>query len=409
MTTKIDASRLWKTILETGRIGATARGGVCRLALSDEDRRVRDWFVEACRSQGCEVTIDDMGNVFAHRRGRRDDLPPIAIGSHLDTQPTGGRFDGVVGVLAGLEVLRSLDEQGIETEHPIEVIDWTNEEGARFAPAMLGSGVFVGALERSFALAREDREGRRFGDELERIGYLGEKPCGEHRMDSYFELHIEQGPVLEAERQVIGVVEGAQGMRWYDVTLEGSAAHAGTTPMHLRRDASLGAAGIVAGVNAIPSELEGALTTTGVIEAHPNSRNVVPSRVFLTVDLRHTEEAVLERMEVRLEALVAEVAGRGGLTSRLERIWSSPPVGFDPHCIEAVRRAARASGHPYREIVSGAGHDAVYLARAIPTAMIFIPCKNGISHNEIESADPEHVEAGASVLLQAVLERDRAH
>jgi N-carbamoyl-L-amino-acid hydrolase len=403
----IDASRLWKTIMETGRIGATERGGVCRLALSDADRRVRDWFVDACRLQGCDVTIDDMGNVFARRRGRRGDLPPIAIGSHLDTQPTGGRFDGVLGVLSGLEVLRSLDEHGIETEHPVEVIDWTNEEGARFAPAMLGSGVFVGALEKDFALAREDRDGRRFGDELERIGYRGDVPCGEHRLDSYFELHIEQGPVLESERKVIGIVEGAQGMRWYDVTLEGSAAHAGTTPMHLRRDASLGAARVVAAVNAITDEIEGALTTTGVIEAQPNSRNVVPSRVFLTVDLRHTEEKNLERMEARLETIVAEVAGRERLESRLERIWESPPVRFDPDCIEAVRRAARASGHPCRGIVSGAGHDAVYVSRAIPTAMIFIPCKDGISHNEIESAEPEHVEAGASVLLQAVLERDR--
>jgi N-carbamoyl-L-amino-acid hydrolase len=409
MTTEVDATRLWQTILETGRIGATEGGGVCRLTLSDEDRRVRDWFVEACEREGCRVTVDEMGNIFARRRGRRDDLPPIAIGSHLDTQPTGGRFDGILGVLAGLEVVRTLNANGIETERPIEVIDWTNEEGARFAPAMLGSGVFAGVLDKEFALGREDREGRRFGDELEGIGYGGEEPCGRHPLDSYFELHIEQGPVLEAEKKTIGIVEGAQGTRWYDVALEGAAAHAGTTPMAMRRDASLAAARIISAANDLCEEIgPGTFATTGVIEAHPNSRNVVPSRVFLTVDLRHTKTSVLDRMEKRLEAIVAESCARGGVAGKLERIWDSPPVRFHRDCVAAVREAALASGHPCREIVSGAGHDAVYVSRAVPTAMIFVPCKDGVSHNESESAEPKHVAAGASVLLGAVLVRDRA-
>lgn len=406
---KIDGARLWRTISLTGEIGATERGGLCRLALSDEDRRVRDWLVDACREAGCKITIDDLGNVFARRAGRRDDLAAIAIGSHLDTQPTGGRFDGVLGVLAGLEVLRSLKEHGITTEHPIELIDWTNEEGARFAPAMLGSGVFAGALEKDLALSRLDRDGKRFADELAGIGYDGQQPCGQHPLDSYFELHIEQGPVLEAENRCIGVVEGAQGMRWYDLTLEGDAAHAGTTPMHLRRDAVQGAAAVLLATKALTQEIgDGALATTGVVEVHPGSRNTVPSRVFLTVDLRHTDSGTLDRMEAQLEKIVTAACEEHRLESSLERIWESAPVRFDAGCVAAVREAARSSGHPFREMISGAGHDAVYVSRVAPTAMIFIPCNAGVSHNESERAEPEHVTAGAEVLLRAVLERDRS-
>lgn len=408
MPATINASRLWNDILETGRIGATERGGLCRLTLSEEDRQVRQWFVDQCRGEGCDVRVDDMGNVFARRRGRSPELDPIAIGSHLDTQPTGGKFDGVLGVLAGLEVVRSLNENGIETEHPIEIIDWTNEEGARFAPAMLGSGVFAGVLDKSEALAGRDRSGSVFGEELDKIGFRGDETCGEHPLDSYFELHIEQGPVLEANSKVIGVVSGVQGMRWYDVTLDGAAAHAGTTPMPMRRDASVTAAEIIRATNRLAHEIEGALTTTGVIEAHPNSRNVVPSRVFLTVDLRHTQVATLDRLEAELETLVARAGADNRVDVSIERIWDSPPVSFHPDCVEAVRVAAQESGHPLAEITSGAGHDAVYVSRVAPTGMIFVPCKDGISHNEIESATAEHVEAGASVLLGAVLARDRS-
>ncbi len=408
MTIKINSARLWNDIIESGKIGATEKGGLCRLALSDEDRQVREWFVEACRAEGCEVCFDELGNLFARRAGHRPDLHPIAIGSHLDSQPTGGRFDGILGVLAGLEVVRTLNENRIETEHPIEIIDWTNEEGARFAPAMQGSGVFAGVLDKKAALSCQDREGRVFGEELDRIGFRGDDSCGDHPLDSYFELHIEQGPILEAEKKVIGVVEGVQGMRWYDLTLEGRASHAGTTPMKMRRDASVAAAEIIVAVNRLAGEIgEGALTTTGVIDAYPNSRNVVPSRVFLTVDLRHPAVETLDRMEERLKAVVSEICSQRQVSERLDRLWNSPPVQFAAECVDAVRESANKSGHPMREITSGAGHDAVYVSRIAPTAMIFIPCKDGISHNEAESATPEHVGAGASVLLGAVLIRDR--
>jgi N-carbamoyl-L-amino-acid hydrolase len=273
---------------------------------------------------------------------------------------------------------------------------------------MLGSGVFAGVLDKQQAYGSRDLDGRVFGEELDRVGYRGEAPCGDHALDSYFELHIEQGPVLEAESAVIGVVTGVQGMRWYDVVLTGSAGHAGTTPMALRRDALVTGAEVVVAVNRLAGEIgQGALTTNGVFESHPNSRNVVPDRVFLTVDLRHTEVAVLDQMEAKLETLVTEIGARRGVASSLTRIWDSPPVTFHPECVGAVREAASASEQPLREITSGAGHDAVYLSRVAPTAMIFIPCKDGLSHNELESAEPEHVGAGASVLLWAVLARDR--
>jgi len=408
MTVKINSARLWSDIVESGQIGATRRGGLCRLALSDEDRRVREWFVEACRAEGCEVRVDELGNLFARRAGRRANLRPIAVGSHLDSQPTGGRFDGILGVLAGLELIRTLNEHGIETQHPIEVIDWTNEEGARFAPAMQGSGVFAGVLDKDAVLTCRDRDGRVFGEELERIGFRGADTCGNHPLDSYFELHIEQGPILEAERKTIGVVVGVQGMRWYDLTLEGRASHTGTTPMAMRHDAAVAAAEIIVAVNRLAGEIgSGALTTTGVIDAHPNSRNVVPSRVFVTIDLRHPEIEVLDRMEERLQERVARIGSQHGVSETLDRIWDCPPVRFDEQCIDAVRQAAELSAYPFREITSGAGHDAVYVSRVAPTAMIFVPCKDGISHNEIESASPDHVGAGASVLLKTVLARDR--
>jgi N-carbamoyl-L-amino-acid hydrolase len=409
MTSKINPARLWNDIIESGKIGATEKGGLCRLALSDEDRQVREWFVESCRAEGCEVRFDELGNLFSRRPGRQPDLHPIAIGSHLDSQPTGGKFDGILGVLAGLEVVRTLNEHGIETEHPVEIIDWTNEEGARFAPAMQGSGVFAGVLEKETILSCRDRDGRVFGEELQKIGFRGDDVCGHHHpLDSYFELHIEQGPILEAEEKVIGVVGGVQGMRWYDLTLEGRASHAGTTPMEMRSDASVAAAEIIIAVNRLAGEIgEGALTTTGVIDAYPNSRNVVPSRVFMTVDLRHTGIEILDRMEKKLEEAVSTVCSLREVSGTLDRLWDSPPVKFDAECVGAVREAAKKSGHPLREITSGAGHDAVYVSRVAPAAMIFIPCKDGISHNEIESATPEHVGVGASVLMEAVLLRDR--
>jgi N-carbamoyl-L-amino-acid hydrolase len=403
----IDGNRLWETIAETAAIGATAKGGVKRLTLTDLDRRVRDWFVAKCEAAGCRVSFDEMGNIFARRPGRDDTLPPIAIGSHLDTQPTGGKYDGIIGVLSGLEVLRTLNDAGIETRHPIEVIDWTNEEGSRFAPAMLSSGVFAGVFTRDWAYAREDREGASFGAELERIGYRGEAACGSHALAAHFEVHIEQGPILEAEEKTIGIVTGVQGMRWYEVTVTGRDSHAGSTPMRMRRDALLGASRMVQAVSeAALAHAPDAVATVGLIEARPNSRNVVPGEVFFTIDLRHPSDEIVADMERRIEAACRAIAAAAELELGFEQVWDSPAVHFDPGCIGAVRDAAQALGYPAREIVSGAGHDSAYIARVAPTTMIFVPCAEGLSHNELESATLGDVSAGANVLLRAVLATD---
>ena len=402
----VDPARLWSTIEETAAIGATPKGGLCRLALTELDRQVRDWFVAASEAVGCTVSIDDMGNIFARRPGRNPDLPPIAIGSHLDTQPTGGRFDGVIGVLAGLEVLRTLAESGVETEAPIEVIDWTNEEGSRFAPAMLSSGVFAGAFARDWAHARTDRAGTSFGDALSAIGYRGNTSCGAHPLSAHFELHIEQGPILEDEAKLIGIVTGVQGMRWYDVTISGQEGHAGATPMRLRQDALLASASMIQSIGRIAlGHAPDAVGTVGLIENRPNSRNVVPGEVFFTVDLRHPDDAVLAAMEQAMRDAFADAAG--GLALSIECIWSSPAVAFDPCCTAALRDAAASLGYPARDMMSGAAHDSAYVARVAPTAMIFVPCAGGLSHNEAESADQDHVAAGAAVLLEAVLATDR--
>jgi N-carbamoyl-L-amino-acid hydrolase len=392
--------------METASIGATSKGGLCRLTLTDLDAQVRAWFVAQCEAVGCTVTLDDMGNIFARRAGRDPALPPIAIGSHLDTQPTGGKFDGVIGVLAGLEVLRVLEESDTRTEAAIEVIDWTNEEGSRFAPAMLSSGVFAGAFTRQWAYDRTDRSGVRFEAALDAIGYRGEQACGAHPLSAHFELHIEQGPILETEDAVIGIVTGVQGMRWYEVTLDGREGHAGATPMRLRQDALLGASRMVVAIAAIAARhAPDAVGTVGLIESRPNSRNVVPGQVFFTVDLRHPEDSVLETMEREMHE--AFDAARGDLSLSVERVWNNQAVSFDPACIDAVRVAAGRLGLASREIVSGAGHDSAYVARVAPTGMIFVPCAGGLSHNEAESAERDHVAAGASVLLSAVLEMDR--
>jgi beta-ureidopropionase / N-carbamoyl-L-amino-acid hydrolase len=404
----IDGDRMWASIMETAQIGATPKGGICRLTLTDLDRQVRDWFRTACEAAGCSVMVDDMGNIFARRPGRDPSLPPIAIGSHLDTQPTGGKYDGIIGVLAGLEVLRTLNDQGYETNAPIEVIDWTNEEGSRFAPAMLSSGVFAGVFDTNYAYTREDREGRRFGEELTRIGYKGDVPCGSHALGAHFELHIEQGPILEAEARTIGVVTGVQGMRWYEVTVIGTESHAGSTPMKLRRDALLGASRMVAEVNQTGwDHAPDAVATVGLIESRPNSRNVVPGSVFFTIDLRHPKDDVVAAMEAEMMRRLRGIADDSGLEVTIDRVWDSPAVRFDPACIESVRSAAKASGYASRDIVSGAGHDSAYIARVAPTTMVFVPCEKGLSHNEAEHAEKSDVVAGANVLLRAVLETDQ--
>jgi N-carbamoyl-L-amino-acid hydrolase len=405
---RIDPDRLWDTIMETARIGATDKGGIRRLTLTDLDREVRDWFRAACEQAGCTVAVDDMGNMFARRPGRNPSLAPIAIGSHLDTQPTGGRFDGVIGVLAGLEVVRTLNDLGIETEAPIEVVNWTNEEGSRFAPAMLCSGVFAGVFDRAFADGRTDREGKQFGDELERIGYRGAEPCGARTFGAHFELHIEQGPILEAEERTIGIVTGVQGMRWFEVNVTGNESHAGSTPMGLRHDALLAASRMVAAVNAVAlAHAPDAVGTVGLIESRPNSRNVIPGAVFFTIDFRHPDDAVVAAMEEAVRRDIDLIAGDGRVHAAVERIWDSPAVRFDEGCVAVVAEAAEALALPARRIVSGAGHDSAYIARVAPTTMVFVPCAGGLSHNEAESAEKPHVAAGADVLLRAVLATDQ--
>jgi beta-ureidopropionase / N-carbamoyl-L-amino-acid hydrolase len=404
---RVDGARLWETIMETAKIGGTEKGGVKRLTLTDLDAQVRHWLISKCEAAGCDVHYDDMGNIFARRPGKDNSLPPIAIGSHLDTQPTGGKFDGIIGVLAGLEVLRTLNDSGIETNAPVEVINWTNEEGSRFAPAMLSSAVFAGAFSKDYAYEREDREGLKFGDELRRIGFAGGEKCGAHKLAAHFELHIEQGPVLEDEGKTIGIVTGVQGIRWYEVTVTGMDCHAGTTPMRLRQDALVAASKMVQAVQAVGhAHAPDAVATVGLIEARPNSRNVIPGEVFFTIDFRHPADAVVAKMEEDVKAAFGKVVEGSDITFKFERIWDSPAVHFDKDCVAAVENAAAALGYPARRMVSGAGHDSAYVARVAPTTMIFVPCEKGISHNEAEKSEPAQVAAGADVLLQAVLAMD---
>jgi N-carbamoyl-L-amino-acid hydrolase len=404
---KIDAERLWDELMETAQIGGTPKGGICRLTLTDLDRQVRDWFKARCEALGCTVTVDDMGNMFARRAGQRADVPAIAMGSHLDTQPTGGKFDGALGVLAALEALRALHIAGYQTFAPIEVVNWTNEEGARFAPAMIASGVFAGVFTRDWAAARQDRSGETFGAALEAIGYRGPQRCGEHKLSAFFEVHIEQGPYLEAEGKDIGIVPGVQAMRWYEVTVTGQDTHAGTTPMPRRHDALLAAARLVDAVNAAARKHPAAVCTVGLLEVKPGAPNVVPGEVFFMIDMRDPDPAVLDRMEGEIAQVAKQLDAELGVQTVIKNIWTQPPQPFDPDCVAAVRAAAQVSGFTTRDMISGAGHDAAYVARVAPSAMIFVPCKDGISHNEIEYSSKEQCAAGAQVLLQAVLDYDR--
>jgi N-carbamoyl-L-amino-acid hydrolase len=403
---RVNGRRLWDSLMEMAKIGATPKGGVCRLALTDLDRQGRDLFVRWAKEAGCTIAIDRMGNVFARREGRDPSLAPVVTGSHADSQPTGGRFDGIYGVLGGLEVVRTLNDANIETDRPIEVVIWTNEEGSRFAPAMVSSGVFAGVFTLEYGLSRADADGRTMGEELARIGYAGELPVGKP-IHAAFELHIEQGPILETEGTTIGVVTHAQGQRWYEVVFTGQESHAGPTPMPRRRDALLGAARVVDLVNRIGhAHAPYACATVGMLQVHPNSRNVIPGRVFFTVDLRHPDDAVLAQMDRELRDGIADVAKRTRVdVTKLEQIFYYAPVTFDAGCVKAVRDAAVRFGYTHRDMVSGAGHDACYLAQVAPTSMVFVPCVGGISHNEIEDATPEWIEAGANVLLHAMLDR----
>jgi len=403
---RINGERLWASLMAMAEIGPTEKGGSCRLALTDLDRQARDLFVEWCEEAGCTVSVDAMGNIFARRPGRDPDLAPVATGSHLDTQPTGGKFDGVFGVLAGLEVIRTLNDHDYDTDAPIEISVWTNEEGSRFPPAMIGSGVFAGVFDLEYGHSRADLDGATIGGELQRIGYAGAAPCGDHPFRAFFETHIEQGPILEAENKTIGVVMGAQGQRWYEVTVRGAEAHAGTTPMNRRRDALVGAARLVERVNGIALDhAPDAVSTVGLMQVSPNSRNTIPGEVFFSIDLRHPSDAMLKAMDEEIRAACQVIAADMDLECVIEEIWHTPALTFDPDCVDAVREAAAEAGYPSRDIVSGAGHDACYISRVAPTGMVFVPCADGISHNEIESATPEDLAAGCNVLLQAMLRR----
>jgi N-carbamoyl-L-amino-acid hydrolase len=403
----VNGDRLWASLMELARIGATAKGGVCRLAASDLDAEARRLFIRWCEAAGCAVTVDRIGNIFARRPGRNPDLPPVMAGSHLDTQPTGGRFDGAYGVMAGLEVVRSLNDLGYETEAPVEIVAWTNEEGSRFSPAMVGSGAFSGVFELEQALATRDNNtpDLTLGGELARIGFAGPAPVGGRPVAAYFEAHIEQGPILEAAGLPVGIVTGAQGQRWYEITVTGQEAHAGPTPMPRRRDALVGAARMIDAVNRIGhAHAPDACATVGFVQVSPNSRNTIPGRVFLTVDFRHPDDAVLTAMDRELREACAAAAASQNLEAAVEEFWYFPPTPFDAAMVGAVREAAKAQGYPHQDIISGAGHDAVYMARVAPTAMIFVPCVGGISHNEIEDAKPDDLTAGCNVLLNALLE-----
>ena len=403
---RIDGQRLWDTLMEMAKIGGTPKGGCKRLTLTDLDKQGRELFTQWCEAAGCTMSVDEMGNMFARRAGTDDSLPPVMMGSHLDTQPTGGKFDGVLGVLGALEVVRSLNDLNIKTKYPIEVANWTNEEGSRFAPAMVSSGVFAGAYTKEFAYSRLDVEGKSLGDELERIGYKGKVPVGGRPIHAFFELHIEQGPILEAEHKDIGVVTHGQGQRWYEVKLTGFESHAGSTPMPRRRDALLGAARIVELVNKIGlKHAPNAVATVGMLTPYPGSRNVIPGEVFMTVDFRHPDDAVLKKMDQALKRGITKVCTQIGLEQEVKQVFYYKPVAFHPDCVAAVRRAADHFGYSHRDIVSGAGHDACYLARVAPTSMIFTPCVDGISHNEAEDISMEWATAGANVLLHAVLEK----
>ena len=404
---RVDPERLWGMLMDTAAFGATPKGGINRQTLTAQDGAVRAWLRRECERLGCKVTIDEVGNMFALRPGRQAELPPIALGSHLDTQPTGGKFDGNLGVLGALEVVRTLVAAGYETNAPLVIVNWTNEEGARFAPAMLGSGVFAGVYARAAADAVIDPEGVRFGDALDALGWRGEAKAGAMQLSAYLELHIEQGPILEAERKRIGIVTGVQALRWFELAITGRESHAGTTPMSRRADAFAACARTSMAIRSIAAaHAPAGVGTVGRVEVAPNSPNVVPGFVLMTVDLRHHEDAALAAMEEALHAAIACIAAEEGVRIEAKKLHDIAAVKFHADCIAAVRAAAETLGYPHLDIVSGAGHDAVHLARITPAAMIFIPCKDGLSHNEEESATVVDCAAGAQVLLEAALALD---
>lgn len=402
---KINGDRLWGSLMEMAEIGPGVAGGNNRQTLTDEDAEGRALFQKWCEDAGCTMGLDQMGNMFARREGTDPDALPVYVGSHLDTQPTGGKYDGVLGVLGGLEILRSLNDMGIKTKHPIVVTNFTNEEGTRYAPAMLSSGVFAGIHTQDWAYDREDAEGKKFGDELSRIGWRGDEEVGARKMHAFFELHIEQGPILEAEGKDIGVVTHGQGLSWTQVTITGKDAHTGSTPMPMRRNAGLAMARVLEAVDEIAwSHAPHAVGAAGHIDVHPNSRNVIPGKVVFTVDFRSPELSVIEDMEARLRVEGDKIAEAMGVEIEYEKVGGFDPVAFDEGCVGAVRDAAERLGYSHLNIISGAGHDACWINRVAPTAMVMCPCVDGLSHNEAEEISPEWAEAGTNVLFHAVVE-----
>lgn len=402
---KINGARLWRMLMDMAKVGPGVAGGNNRQALTDADAEGRALFKEWCEAADMTVSADEMGNMFARRAGEDANAPPVCVGSHLDTQPTGGKFDGVLGVLAGLEIVQSLNDFNCKTKHPIAVINWTNEEGARFAPPMLGSGVFSGVYDLQWAYTREDAEGATLGDELARIGWVGGGETGMRQMRAYFELHIEQGPVLEIEKTDIGAVTRGQGMHWLEITLTGKESHTGSTPMNMRADAGLGMARIILALNEITSaHAPWAVGTVGHCEVFPKSRNIIPGKAVLTADFRHPQKAALSAMKNELITRAKAVANEGGLQISFRETGQYDPVEFDSDCVNAVRAAAARLGYSCRDLVSGAGHDACWISRIAPAAMVMCPCIGGLSHNEAEDISPEWAEAGANVLFHTVIE-----
>ena len=402
---KINGERLWDSLMEMAKIGPGIAGGNNRQTVTDEDGEGRALFQSWCEAAGMTMGLDTMGNMFARREGTDPEALPVYVGSHLDTQPTGGKYDGVLGVLAGLELIRTLNDLDIKTKHPIVVTNWTNEEGTRFAPAMLASGVFAGIHEEDWAYDREDAEGKKFGDELKRIGWRGEEPVGARKMHAFFELHIEQGPILEAEGKDIGVVTHGQGLSWTQVTITGKDSHTGSTPMPMRKNAGLGMARVLEKVEEIAlSHAPDAVGAAGHIDIYPNSRNVIPGKAVFTIDFRSPNLDVITDMVVRMKAAATEICDDMGLDVEFEVAGGFDPVTFDENCVTAVRNAAERLGYSHRNLISGAGHDACWINRVAPTAMVMCPCVDGLSHNEAEEISMEWATAGADVLLHAVVE-----
>ncbi|MBT6008161.1 MAG: Zn-dependent hydrolase [Rhodobacterales bacterium] len=402
---RINGDRLWDSLMEMAKIGPGIAGGNNRQTLTDEDAEGRTLFQKWCEAAGCTMGLDQMGNMFATRPGLDPEALPVYVGSHLDTQPTGGKYDGILGVLGGLEIIKTLNDLNIKTKHPIVVTNWTNEEGTRYAPPMLASGVFGGVHTQEWAYDRVDADGKRFGDELVRIGWRGDEKVGERKMHAFFELHIEQGPILEAENKDIGVVTHGQGLSWTEITIIGKDSHTGSTPMHMRKNAGLAMARILENVDEIAlSHAPHAVGAAGHIDVYPNSRNVIPGKVVFTVDLRSPELAVIDDMEQRLRSGAKKICDDMGLEVSFEKVGGFDPVTFDEKCVSSIRNAAERMGYSHMNIISGAGHDACWINGVAPSAMVMCPCVDGLSHNEAEDISKEWAVAGADVLMHAVIE-----